>query len=128
MKVTPFDIYLISLVDDISCMLFVLMLTAIAICVFTALGVGFGCDDEEKVAARKWFKRSAVAFFVSLFITTAVPSSKTIAAMFIVPAVVNNEHLQNSAGNALGILEELTKQWLRKLIKTDNHSKKETSI
>jgi len=48
--------------------------------------------------------------------------------MFIVPAVVNNEHLQNSAGNALGILEELTKQWLRKLIKTDNHSKKETSI
>ena len=131
MKVTPFDIYLISFADKFSetafwvCIIFLL----VAVVCILACGIAKDNEDEEAmVASCKFFKRSFIAFIVCLCVYTVAPNSKTIAAMYLVPAVMNNEHVQNSAGNALGILEELTKQWLQNLTKTNNSNKSEANI
>lgn len=56
-----------------------------------------------------------VAFsFVNLFI----PSSKTIAAMLIVPAITQNQHIQNIGDNGLKLIEGRMKEWLDTQMKT----------
>ena len=123
MTITPLDIYLVSLADNILSALKVVMFACLFALLFGANAWGNGNEDERS-AAKKFIRRVVATAIASLFLYTAIPNSKTIAAMFVIPAIVNNEHIQNSAGNALGALEELTKQWLKDTIK-DNASKQE---
>lgn len=73
-------------------------------------------------------KVSCVLLLVTGAIALFVPSSNTIATMYILPAIVNNDHIQNSTGNALEALENLTKQWLNDTVKNNKTSHKEEHI
>lgn len=53
--------------------------------------------------------------FISAFIAIFTPTSKTVAAMFLIPAIVNNEQVQNISHNSLKLLESLTEEWAEEL-------------
>ena len=127
MTISPLEIYLISLVDRIGAISEVIIflggLTSALFFTFWMIGKSESCrtEDEEKTLKRLWrfFRISTVCVICSILIHTFVPSSKTIAAMYLIPAIVNNEHIQNSTSNALKMLEKLTKEWLENFIKKE---------
>lgn len=127
MTITPFEIYLISFADNFLATTAIVMLASVLACIF-ALIVTASCNCEEEESAKKFMKKAASCFLIALGLFTVVPNSKTIAAMYLVPAVVNNEHLQNSAGNALGLLEELTKKWLKDMVKQKGEREVEVKL
>ena len=127
MTISPFEIYLISLVDKIGAIsevtIFLGGLASSAFLIFWMIGKAesYKTEDEEKTLQRLWkcLKISVICVLCSTLIHTFVPNSKTIAAMYLIPAIVNNEHIQNSTSNALKMLEGLTKEWLEDLIKKE---------
>lgn len=110
--VDAFDIYLLGLLMNLStgmqflfCVLF-----------FATVGTLFlwFIHDEDyqpkmKTLLAKWLKRFAVALSCVFVINIATPSDKIIAAMYLVPPVVNNEQVQEIPNNVL----EFVNEWLK---------------
>jgi len=130
MTISAFDIYIISLADNVCSVAGVgSCFTLFSFLILFVLFAVHPNDTDDEIKERKmietWSVRMLACFMVTLSLYVLVPSSKTIAAMYLVPAVVNNEHVQNSAGNALEALEELTKQWMRDMIDKKQSAKKQ---
>ena len=127
MTISPLEIYLISLVDKIDVIsetiIFLGGLASSAFLFFWFIGKAenYKTEDDEKMLQRLWkcLKFSVTCVICSILLHTFIPNSKTIAAMYLIPAIVNNEHIQNSTSNALKMLEELTKEWLEDFIKKE---------
>lgn len=75
----------------------------------------YGEGDPDLVAGKalqsfafKWSKPLLVVFLAGLFI----PSTKTVAAMVVIPAIVNNQAMKAEAGD----LYRLAKQALREAV------------
>ena len=128
MTISAFDIYLISLADDFSFFLLIVSVLSLFVVIFSFPAIDCCIDREAIHKIKQWQKRAAIIFITALSLVTVVPSSKTIAAMYLVPAIVNNKHLQNSAGNALEFLEELTKKWLKDTVKNNGSNPTEEHI
>lgn len=128
MTISSFEIYFISLVDKIRTLsetaIFLSFLSIAVLSVFWIIGKNesYKTEDDEKIIKKlsTYIKRIAVCFICCILINVFTPSSKTIAAMYLIPAIVNNEHIQNSTSNALKMLEELTKEWLEDFIKKES--------
>lgn len=69
-------------------------------------------DDNVKVLLR-WFIRGCYTFAVILGIYFVVPNSKTLAAMYVIPAITQNEQLRHISENSLQALEKLTQKWIQ---------------
>lgn len=66
-----------------------------------------------RTAAYKWTKRLALVCSLSAALVALLPSTKTLAAMLVIPAVMNSETVQKEAGElytmAKTALEEAVK-------------------
>lgn len=129
MTITAFDIYLVSLADKIISPAGFIACFSLGITIFLCVIYFVGFDITEEVKqAKTALKITTAIMIVCGFIAVFVPSSKTIAAMYVLPAIVNNEHIQNSTGNALEALENLTKEWLKDTVKSNNANTTEAKI
>jgi len=130
MTITAFDIYLVSLADKIISPAGFIACLSLAITIFLFAIWFFSVSDTTSEAEQaKFVARITMAItIVCGSIAVFVPSSKTIAAMYVLPAIVNNEHIQNSTGNALEALENLTKEWLKDTVKSKDANHKEEHI
>ncbi len=130
-------IYLMSVVDalhKIGCILFVAALGSTL-----ALGayIAFVCDEfyrsdeqEEKVTLIKksvkfWRGFAVTALFCSFIFTILIPSSKTIAAMILVPAVadaavsaVKNEQVKQLPDKVLQVMNGKLDEWINEMKET----------
>lgn len=124
-----FMIYMMDVADNIS----VIATIAFIALILVALVIGTICiaedtdydDDNRKINLLKILKTVISCLFVVGIIATFVPSSKTIAAMYVVPTIVNNEKIQNITGNGLELLEKYTKQWLDEMTDKKKENKKD---
>jgi hypothetical protein len=95
-------IYLLGVVDNLVCILgFVLVINLIS---FMVLGLGFlmisstgVTKDEEALFAsvKKWFRINIIVIIISSALGIFTPSSKTLAAMYLVPRILENKTMQN---------------------------------
>lgn len=123
--ITAWMIYGIGILDGVkwffAVMIFISALYLILIKFSTLQKKDMGeteTDDEKKKRNRLVAKVfSALVLFALLFSIT--PSTKLAAAMFVIPAIANNENLQNIGENTLNGLEKLTEQWLQELSEGD---------
>lgn len=109
MEVTPLMIYFIGIVDhvrDFSAISLILL--------FVIFLIFFVCfvEYDDKIPYLRAITFSAVILSLLLIL---VPNSKTLASMYVIPAVLNNEQIQNIGKNELESLELLTKQWVDEL-------------
>ena len=109
MEVTPMMIYLIGMADHVRVFFVVSLFIIVGIFL---LFLARYLVDSDKIPNLGTLIFSA-ALFSSLLIF--IPNSKTLAAMYVIPAVVNNEQIQNIGKNGLKSLELLTKQWVDEL-------------
>ena len=129
MTISAFDIYLVTLADKIVDPAGCIAGTALVFSLFVVFTMLLGCDTKEEIKkAKSVLKLLCVIVVVCGSLAVFIPSSKTIAAMYVLPAIVNNEHIQNSTGNALEALENLTKEWLKDTVKSKDSNPTEEHI
>jgi hypothetical protein len=79
------------------------------------VGVGLmavGITENGKISIAAWFAIAVSALFG--FTLLACPSSKTLAAMYIIPPIVNNEQVKIDAGEIYKAAVEFVKDGLDK--------------
>ena len=114
---------------ELSFLLAVLQLLLLFFSIFVVLIMLFDCNAKEEIKkAKSVLKLLCVIVVVCGSLAIFIPSSKTIASMYVLPAIINNEHIQNSTGNALEALENLTKEWLKDTVKSKDSNPKEEHI
>ena len=111
MEVSPLMIYLIGVADHVR------EFSVVSMFIISGIFLVFLARYlvEDKKVPCFGTLASLTVLFSSLIIFT--PSSKTLAAMYVIPAVVNNEQIQNIGKNGIESLELLTKQWVYELRK-----------
>ena len=114
MDVTPWTIYWITRLDSVNVVLGLFVGLAL---ILTVLSVGFllssiDADDENGI---RWAKRGIFGFSALLLglgaVTVLTPSTKQMAAILVIPAIVNNEGVQEVGGE----LVDLAREWMREL-------------
>lgn len=117
-------IYLIGIVDDLKGFLVVTgILGVIASFIFTGICLVCIAEGNENSWIKSITKKVFFATLFSALLSVLIPSSKTIAAMCLIPAIASNEQIQNIGGNTLKILEEYSRQWLEEIV--EDKQKKE---
>jgi cobalamin synthase len=133
--ISAWDVYLVMQLDSVSCLanaLTLLAFAATAICIgWHAMSAGedHWSWNQQKLPERQEFRRklrgsakkaAAVALTFAV-ITALIPSSKTVAAMIVLPAIANNETVQTEAAD----LYKLAKKALAEAVSDDDEAKKE---
>lgn len=104
--ITAWQIYWVMQLDRI-CTAFVV----IAICSGIAAAIsGVVAFDETSDGAAKFSKRMAGLCMACVFALALTPSTKTAAAMIVIPAVANNKAIQKEAGDLYGIAKEALRE------------------
>lgn len=123
-ELTPTTIYVISTIDEVKRVLGSLCVLGFFIVfglLFARIGTAIIESEETNEKFCRWFNpmmpKILGAFICVVLLNTFLPNQKTIAAMIVVPAIVNNENIQNISKNTL--------QWAEEYIKDQLQTKKE---
>lgn len=106
---TPFQIYLITRLDNINCALGSIWIVAaiLSIIMFIATAIVFSDgNDEDCRVFKKWLFRCMGIFLITMGINIFVPTTKDIIAMYTVPAVLNNAEAKKLPTNVLKFVNE----------------------
>ena len=111
---TPISIYLLMQVDNFKETISLLFGITVVI-LFGVLIASIFMDaslEEQKTIAK--FRKWVITVFISLIVLdTVIPNSKTIAAMYAIPAVVNNEQVQQLPEEILTFVRDFLKEHTR---------------
>jgi ABC-type multidrug transport system permease subunit len=105
--ITPLTIYLISMLDPLKEMfiiLFGISSITITVAVIILIVTYFEPSDYIILCRKKIIKTIKISFgiFITMIILNIItPTSKTMAAIYIIPAIVNNQQVQNLPTNIL---------------------------
>lgn len=125
-ELTPTTIYVISTIDEVKRVLGSLCVLGFFIVfglLFARIGTAIIESEETNEKFCRWFNpmmpKILGAFICVLLLNTFLPNQKTIAAMIVVPAIVNNENIQIISKNTLQWAEEYVKDQLQTKKKND---------
>lgn len=125
-ELTPTTIYAIATIDEVKRVfgsLCVLGFFIVFGLLFARIGTAIIESEETNEKFCRWFNpmmpKILGAFICVVLLNTFLPSQKTIAAMIVVPAIVNNENIQNISKNTLQWAEEYIKDQLQTKKKND---------
>lgn len=110
MQITPGFIYLVTVLEGLKN----LQKLASILFLLSALGFMAWATFEEKFPVQKvkaFFKKWAIAAGITLAVFSFIPSGKTLAAMYILPPIVNSEAVQKIPAE----LTDLAIEWLKEL-------------
>lgn len=119
---TGLEVYLIGILDSIHAMLGVSIFASILVIGTIGIAVFECCHDSSDIPDGFWkyAKRTLLILIFLVVSKTLLPDTKLLAAMYIVPAVVNNEKVATMGTNLLETLTALTNKWMKDVIKEDN--------
>ena len=119
---TALEVYLIGILDNIHAVLGYSIFASVAVIGAVGIAVFTGCHDSSDIPDGFWkhAKRALLILTILVASKTLLPDTKLLAAMYIVPAVVNNEKVATMGTNLLETLTALTNKWMMDVIKEDN--------
>lgn len=115
MHISAWDVYWVLQLDSIGGLLVAAtILSGIATCVTLFIGALMTdrdfCHSEQQDAQWLKVKRLSLQFFIATCVfapcATLIPSTKTAAAMIVLPALVNNTSVQHEAGDLYKLAKE----------------------
>lgn len=117
MNITPLDIYLVSLCGKISDLVGIAMMSGVVAIIASGIVVGinnteYGNKHLASIFA-KCMKRSAVFVCFATAIYAITPSSKALAAMYVIPAIANSGLVSKDIPEAGKALIEMATEWMR---------------
>ena len=116
MTLSPFLVYLWAIADDIKlCFFSIFCISAVAL-FFISMSYGIEYEDDKNslrtrahIYIIKWLSLITI---ITMAVSVLVPSSKSIAIMVIVPAIVNSEPVQKDIPDLYKIGVEALKESL----------------
>lgn len=115
MEITPLDIYILSLLDPIRG---ALEASAVfCVCMAGLAGFAILAGDHDEGGKRIFVKWFLIGIFSSLVFLTGkilIPSQKTVAAMILIPAAINNVEIQSISKGALQWADQYIQKQLKK--------------
>lgn len=123
-----FFIYLIGILDSLCNVLGACAVIAGGITVLLGLFIMLSVlndnfSDGEKKIVIPAFRKSLISLVIFMLLSIAVPNSKTVAAMIIIPCLTENTHILNITEGGLKALEILAKQWAEELVSKEKDKK-----
>lgn len=124
MTITPFEVYLITRLDDLRCWCGAFVGVYIALfagLIIVTLVRSASIDDEltrKGSEAIEGFVRKFKPFIVlpiAVALMVLIPTTKEAAAIKVVPAIANSEIVQDKIPEALGGLIDLANDWMKEL-------------
>ena len=100
MKITAFQIYLVGAVDDLGCLFMLvgcLCLSAALISAGVLVCMLVDGPDDHREALKRLrgvLRCTAPIAFLCMVLVSLIPSGKTLAAMYVLPPLVNNDVVQ----------------------------------
>lgn len=117
-----FIIYLLGVVDSIRAAigLFVILsgIFALGTAIFMAVEHEFS-DEEERIRNLNRAKYTLKIFIPLVLLAGLTPSSKTIAAMYLLPRMLENQQVQAVPEKVLTILNGKLNQWINDMSKEE---------
>ena len=120
MEITPFEIYLVMQLNSL-CWLLLILCTVTGgvsvvsfinlLCISTTLRDSF---EEERALFKRVLKTSVPLSIVFLLLFVVTPSTKTVAAMYVIPNIVNNENVQKLPDEMLQLFQKSIKDMMPK--------------
>lgn len=107
---SAWDIYWLTRLDAIQITLVVLAIVSSIVGLVTALIITM--EEIWDGYGRKLFIWCSVIFGISILILTIIPSSKEMAAIYLIPKIVNDEKVAQVPDKALQILNGKLDEWL----------------
>ena len=119
---TGLEVYLIGILDNIHAVLGASIFASILVIGTIGIAVFECCHDSSDIPDGFWkyAKRTLLILIFLVVSKTLLPDTKLLAAMYIVPAVVNNEKVATMGTNLLETLTALTNKWMKDVIKKDD--------
>lgn len=116
--ITPMQMYWLLKLDDIGTTFSIIVGASIIIVLISAFlyCISKGAEDEAttKISVHMLIL-SLICSIIFLILNTFLPTTKQMAAIYVVPAIANNEKIQQIGGKTLDIsnqLLDLTKEYL----------------
>ena len=110
--ITPMQMYWLLKLDDIGTMFSIIVVTSIVALFISGIFycASKGAEDEvtEKISVHALIL-SLICSILFLILNTLLPTTKQMAAIYVVPALVNNGRVQNIGNKTLDISEDLLK-------------------
>lgn len=127
MTISPFELYMILKLDDIHNLLSafgaVLFISFIISAILLAVWFFTSMDDLDDISFRfarrmikKIFSILLGALFVVLLLQAAIPTTRQMAAILVVPAIVNSEFMQKDLPADLREIYTLAKEGMFKAL------------
>ena len=110
MEVTPLMIYAIDISGTVKLISKIVLVSSLIASIILLL-IRFVAEGKKIPC----FRLVLSLFVISSSLVVFVPESKTLASMYVIPAVVNNEKIQDIGKKGIESLELLTKQWVDEL-------------
>lgn len=110
-----FIIYLIGVLDNILYFVGICLVGLGIGIVLISLGYCIAYVDggaEEATPYKKTVKNFVIAFIIAGLFVSFTPSSKTVAAMYLIPKIANNEMINQIPEKALNVLNKKLDSWL----------------
>lgn len=123
---TPFDVYLITILDNLKyCCKGVITFSIICLVIsFIVWAIATLSESTYAVVKYKFFPIiCSMILIFSTALTALTPTSKQMACIYIIPKIVNNETIQQLPENILKLLNN----YLEDLLKDDDNKKEENS-
>ena len=64
-----------------------------------------------ETSVSKWLKKLVTSMAITIFITIMIPNLKEIAAIYVIPKIVNNEQCQQLPTKMMNLLNTKLDQW-----------------
>jgi len=107
MNITPLDIYWITRLDNLNLFFFMVsILSFFPLCFSLALVYELKSDG-----ALPFLRVSVLVFIISTVIIPFIPTTKEVAAMILIPKIVNNEKVKRIPDKFVTLADE----WLEEL-------------
>ncbi len=116
MEITPWTVYWITRLDGICVVCLIWIIVGLLVAGGCAM-VGF-MEDED--VPKKWARKIALSVIFPLIVGLFTPSSKEMAAIYLIPKIANSNSAKNvleATDNATVLLKNKMAQWVTDQLK-----------
>ena len=109
--ISAWDVYWLVKLDSFNLM-FCIFLFVSSVVILAALPV----SDYDEELAKKIFKIGVCGFLLNITFFTFIPTTKEVAAIYLIPKIANNKNVQQIPYNTARLLNEKLKEWVADML------------
>lgn len=123
--ITAWDIYWITRLDGLNLFMGLIAgfsLTGALVLLIVRVMASDAYFEYEKKICKQWFRPfTAVTIMGVVFmaISIFIPTTKEVAAIYMIPKIVNNEKIQKLPDNAVNFLNKKFEEWIDGMVKKE---------